>query len=69
MPLPGQDDIGVLQDFGQLVAGDDPLLFGCEATAAAGKIAAVVHQADKVGVHIVNRPIQAGQLAEIGIFG
>ena len=61
-----QDDVRRSQNAAELLMADDTrLLVRKAAFAAAGKIAAVMHDADIIGIDVVRRPVQARQLAEI----
>ena len=68
MAFLGQHHVGGGQDGAQFLVADDPALFGIEdAFFAAGKIAAVMHDTDIIGINVVRRPVQTGQLTEIGV--
>ena len=61
-----QDDVRRSQNAAELLMADDTrLLVRKAAFAAAGKIAAVMHDTDIIGIDVVRRPVQARQLAEI----
>ena len=62
----GQHHVGGRQDRAQFLVTDDAAFLGGEAAfAATGKITAVMHNADIVGINVVRGPVQAGQLTEI----
>ena len=68
MALFGQHHVGGSQDGAKLLVADDAALFGIkDAFFAAGEVAAVMHDADIIGINVVRCPVQAGQLAEIGV--
>ena len=46
---------------------DDPTLFALKTVQAAGKVTAVMYDADIIGIQVFGRPVQARQLAEIAV--
>ena len=60
-----QHNIGGGQNSVEFLVADDPTLFAFKTVQAAGKVTAVMHDADIIGIQVFGRPVQARQLAEI----
>ena len=62
-----QHNIGGGQNSVEFLVADDPTLFALKTVQAAGKVTAVMHDADIIGIQVFGRPVQARQLAEIAV--
>ena len=62
-----QHNIGGGQNSVEFLVADDPTLFALKTVQAAGKVTAVMHDADIIGIQVFGRPVQTRQLAEIAV--
>ena len=62
-----QHNIGGGQNSVEFLVADDPTLIALKTVQAAGKVTAVMHDADIIGIQVFGRPVQARQLAEIAV--
>ena len=62
-----QHNIGGGLNSVEFLVAADPTLFALKTVQAAGKVTAVMHDADIIGIQVFGRPVQARQLAEIAV--